>query len=269
MARRIGLITDIHSGPDIDTRLGTAAFPLLDKFVETMSQRFRPDLIVDLGDRINDVNVNEDTQRIQKVRSCLESIGVPIFFLYGNHDLVNTDQGKMRKLLGKQSDFESVDFMGYHFIFLNTQDPTFGGVGGTISEDQLHWLEDDLDKCVGPAVIFSHHPLDEQKISSHWFFGKHPEFALAVNREQARTLFTRSQKVRAVFNGHMHWNNVEVIDGIPYVTVESLVDGGLTDGNPAGGFTELVFEENGRIELEVRGKLPMSFTYPLKKIPGK
>lgn len=262
MALRIGLITDIHSGPDVDTRLGTAAFPLLDMFVEQMLQRFRPDLIVDLGDRINDVDVIGDTERIQQVRSRLESIGVPILFLHGNHDLINIDKGKMRELLGKKSDYESIDYLGYHIILLNTQDPTFGGVGGTISEDQLGWLKEDLDKCEGPVVVFSHHPLDEQEFNSHWFFGEHPEFALAVNREYSRSLFTHSQKVRAVFNGHMHWNNIEIIDGIPYATIESLVDGGLTGGRPAGGFAELVLEENGNIALEVRGELPMSFSYP-------
>lgn len=262
MALRIGLITDIHSGPDMDTRLGTAAPSFLEKFAARMSKKFRPDLIVDLGDRINDVNVSEDIDRIQKVREKLESIGVPVFFLYGNHDLINIDKEKMRKLLGKKSDYEAIDYRGYHFILLDSQDPTFGGVGGTISEEQLSWLESDLKKCSNQVIIFSHHPLDEQTFASHWFFGTHPEFALAKNREHARTLFAQSKKVKAIFNGHMHWNNVETIDGIPYVTIESLVDGGLTDGHPCGCFTELVLEKDGDFSLNVRGDLPMSFSYP-------
>jgi len=259
---RIGLITDIHSGPDMDTRLGSAAFPLLDRFVKEMSRRFRPDLIVDLGDRINDVSASEDVERIGRVKSRLESVGVPVLFLHGNHDLINIDKRQMRELLGKKSDYESMDFMGYHLVLLNTQDPTFGGVGGTISEDQLRWLDEDLDRCTGPVLIFSHHPLDEQKFDSHWFFAKHPDFALAVNRERSRALFARSGKVKAVFNGHMHWNNVEVIDGIPYITIGSLVDGGLTDGRPASAFAEVTLDEGVRVSVEVRGELPMSFSYP-------
>jgi len=35
-----------------------------------------------------------------------------------------------------------------------------------------------------------------------------------------------------VFNGHMHWNHMEVIDNVPYITVGSLVCCGLTGGPP-------------------------------------
>jgi hypothetical protein len=30
--------------------------------------------------------------------------------------------------------------------------------------------------------------------------------------------------VRAVFNGHLHWNHLDVVGGVPYVTVQSLVE---------------------------------------------
>ena len=51
MPLRIGLITDIHHGPDVDVRLGSAAPELLEKFTRRMRNDFHPDLIVDLGDR--------------------------------------------------------------------------------------------------------------------------------------------------------------------------------------------------------------------------
>ena len=262
MSLRIGLVTDIHSGPDMDTRLGSTAFPLLDRFVEEMARRFKPDLVVDLGDRINDVEAREDTERIRKVRSRLESIGVPALFLYGNHDLINVGPAEQQRLLGKRGDYESLDFRGVHLILLNSQDPTFGGVGGTLSDVQLEWLEADLRNGEGPVVVFCHHPLNEQDVTPHWYFRDHPDFALAVNRERARTLLTRSRRVKAVFHGHMHWNHTAVIDGIPYITVESLVCCGMTNGQPAGAFTEVIVEETGRVQVEVRGALPMTFTHP-------
>lgn len=111
-------------------------------------------------------------------------------------------------------------------------------------------------------VVFCHHPLDEQDSSPHWYFRTHPTHALAVNGEGGRALFASSGRVRAVVSGHMHWNHTEVIEGIPYTTVESLVDCGLTHGQPAGGFSEVLLEEGGRVEVRVRGGLPMEFTYP-------
>lgn len=262
MALRIGLITDIHCGPDMDTRLGSRAISLLRRFEEEMARRFRPELIVDLGDRINDVDPRSDRERIVEVRKRLEAVGVPVLSLYGNHDLINVGPAEQRGLLGKQGDFESRDFQGFHLILLNSQDPTFEGVGGTLSEDQLQWLEADLAAGTGPVVVFCHHPLDEQDSRPHWYFKTHPDHALAVNRERARTLFARSGRVRAVFSGHMHWNHTEVIDGIPYITVHSLVDCSLTAGRAAGGFSELLLEEGARVEVTVRGGLPMAFAHP-------
>ncbi|MBI2455908.1 MAG: metallophosphoesterase [candidate division NC10 bacterium] len=127
MTLRIGIITDIHCGPDMDTRLGSTALPLLDTFAEEMTRRFKPNLIVDLGDRINDVAAGQDAERILTIRSRLESVGVPVLFLYGNHDLINVGPAEQQRLLGKKADYESLDFRGFHLILLNSQDPTFGG----------------------------------------------------------------------------------------------------------------------------------------------
>lgn len=260
MALRIGLVTDIHHGPDMDTRIGSASLRLLDLFVEEMAGRFRPDLVVDLGDRINDVDPGADAERLREVRSRLEAVGVPVLFAYGNHDLVNVPAAEARAILGKRGDHESLDVGPFHLVVLNSQDPTFEGVGGTLSDPQLDWLEDDLARTGRPVVVFSHHPLDEQESRSHWYFAHHPTHALAVNRERARRLFRRSGRVRAVFNGHMHWNHVDVIDGIPYVTVMSLVDASVTDG-PAGCYAEIALDEAGPIEVKVRGNLPMGFAW--------
>jgi 3',5'-cyclic-AMP phosphodiesterase len=260
MALRIGVVTDIHNGPDMDTRIGSVAIPMLERFVAAM-HRFKPDVIVDLGDRINDVSVDEDRTRIQAVRDRLASVGAPVLFLYGNHDLINVKPEEQRRILGKKGDYESVDLKGFHLILLNSQDPTFGGVGGTLSTKQLNWLEEDLRTSQGPVLVFCHHPLNEQDFSEHWYFGNHADYALVVNRERARKLLVASGRVRAAFHGHMHWNHVTVSEGVAYVTVESLICNGLTGGPPAGCFAEVVAEEHGPLRAVVRGALPMTFVY--------
>ena len=80
MPLRIGLITDIHHGPDVDVRLGSAAPELLEKFTRRMRNDFHPDLIVDLGDRINDTDLDADKRRLGDVRRMLEAAGVPILY---------------------------------------------------------------------------------------------------------------------------------------------------------------------------------------------
>jgi hypothetical protein len=222
MALEIGVVTDIHCGPDMDTRLGTKALGLLEGFAREMKERFKPDIIVDMGDRINDVSVEDDLRRIQEVETCLRSVGVPVLSIYGNYDLVNVPMGKQASTRGKRSGVESVDFHGFHLVLLNSQDPTFGGVGGTLSQPQLSWLEEDLKRTTQPTLVFCHHPLDEQDSYFHWYFRSRPDFALAVNRGRARELFSQSGKVLAAFHGHMHWNHTSIIDGVTYVTMGAL-----------------------------------------------
>ncbi len=260
MALKIGLVTDIHNGPDMDTRIGSQAIPMLTRFVAAM-RRFQPDIIIDLGDRINDVSVAEDRARIQAVRDHLTSVGVPVLFLYGNHDLINVKPEEQRRILAKKGDYESLDCKGFHLILLNSQDPTIEGVGGTISETQIGWLQEDLRTSVGPTLVFCHHPLNEQDSRGHWYFGDHQRYALAVNRERARALLERSARVRAIFHGHMHWNHVSVSNGMAYITVESLICNGLTGGPPAGCFAEVVAELQGAVRVDVKGALPMTFVY--------
>ena len=50
-------------------------------------------------------------------------------------------------------------------------------------------------------------------------------------RRAPADLRAESGRVRAVFNGHLHWNHLDVIAGIPYVTVQSLIEN-LDDDAP-------------------------------------
>ena len=260
MALRIGLVTDIHHGPDIDVRTGSAARQLLGRFTARMREQFHPDLVLDLGDRINDVDVAADRAGLRAVREMLEAAGRPVVYAWGNHDLINVPPAEARAIMGKRGDHESLDAHGYHLVVLNSQDPTIEHIGGTLSPAQLDWLEEDLRRTTRPTVVFCHHPLDEQDPARHRYFADHPDHALARNRERARRIIAASGRVRAVFNGHMHLNTVEVIDGIPYVTVMSLVDSALTNG-PSGCFAEIVLADGGALEVKIRGQLSMAVAF--------
>ena len=260
MALRIGLVTDIHHGPDTDVRVGSAAPELLAVFARRMREEFRPALIVDMGDRINDTEAAADKARLAEVRGMLERAGVPVLYAWGNHDLINVKPAEGRAILGKHGDFETRDVAGHHLVVLNSQDPTIEQIGGTLSDGQLDWLEDDLKQGTSPTLIFCHHPLDEQDPSRHWYFRHHHDHARCHNRARARAVLAASGRVRAVFNGHMHLNTVEVIDGIPYVTLMSLVDSGITDG-PSGCYGEISISDVGAIEVNIRGKLSLAVTF--------
>ena len=64
----------------------------------------------------------------------------------------------------------------------------------------------------------------------------------------------RQHGVRAVFNGHLHWNHLDVIDGIPYVTLQSLIENVDEDApGRAAAAHAVVRLSPGRIVVEVEG----------------
>ena len=67
-------------------------------------------------------------------------------------------------------------------------------------------------------------------------------------------MHSRHGDVRAVFNGHLHWNHLDVIAGIPYVTVQSLIENLDDDapGRPAAAHA-LVRVSKKRIVVEIEG----------------
>src|SRR5437762_13660563 len=114
MPLRIGLITDIHHGPDVDVRLGSAAPELLEKFTRRMRHDFHPDLIVVLADRINDTDLDADKRRLGDVRRMLEAAGVAVLYAWANDDLLNVSPPDERAILGKKADYESHEIGHYH-----------------------------------------------------------------------------------------------------------------------------------------------------------
>jgi hypothetical protein len=83
-----------------------------------------------------------------------------------------------------------------------------------------------------------HHPASDQDLTGNRWFEKFPHICRVAERKKLRKVIEASGKVRAVFNGHVHWNHFDLIAGIPYVTVQSLIENLDDDapGRPARAF---------------------------------
>jgi Icc protein len=257
---KLAVIADVHCGPDTSILLGSQAPVLLEAFAGAM-RRFRPDLIIELGDRINDVAAGQDRQRSVWVRRRLLEVGVPVLHALGNHDVANLSKVELTEALGKQAPYEYTDLDGVRLVVLDSQDPTFEGTGGGVGPDQQAWLARVLADTRLPALVFCHHPLDEQALTDHWYFASRPAHAFVRERDAVRGILERSGRVRAVFAGHLHWTRLTALAGIPYVTIASLVDTALSDGKPPGSFAMVTVEAEG-ITVEVAGLLPARFHLP-------
>ena len=119
---RLCLVADIHQGPDHLTKIGSQAPNLLQAFLEH-AHLFRPDLIIDLGDRISDRSPEEDQAHLALVREAFRLCDRPRAHLLGNHDLVNLSPGENAAFLETEVDHRILELGGWRLSSVKT---TFG-----------------------------------------------------------------------------------------------------------------------------------------------
>ncbi|HVY30472.1 MAG TPA: metallophosphoesterase [Polyangiaceae bacterium] len=232
---RFALISDVHLGPQAShqgklRKLTHQSEELVMGFVRRMRDEVNPDLIINLGDVIEDESAEKDRERYGHFVSMLREIGKPVLHVAGNHDTINLTCEELCTLWGTESNvMYSRDVEGVHFAVLRTIEHR--GERIELPAEQIAWLRDDLAKATLPCVVLMHHPASEMRLEGNRWFEKRPNLCRVVERRAVREVIEKSGKVLAVFNGHVHWNHFDVIAGIPYITLQSLIEN-LDDDAP-------------------------------------
>jgi 3',5'-cyclic AMP phosphodiesterase CpdA len=256
----IGLVTDLHFGPEArfagKLRKLTAQAPsLLRAFVERMNHEVRPDVVVNLGDDLEDEGLEADRARYREVMDILGGLEAPVLHVAGNHDTVHLSPEDLVALWGKPAGsalYYARDIGGYHLVVLHTQEVK--DVSVSIDEAQLAWLAEDLAAANGPVIVLMHHSAADQHLAGNRWFSVAPHICLVRERARLRQVLEASGKVLAVFNGHLHWNHLDVIGSIPYVTLQSLIENLDDDapGRPAAAHAVVRITPR-RLLVEVEG----------------
>ncbi|MCL5977709.1 MAG: metallophosphoesterase [Nitrospirae bacterium] len=202
-----------------------------------------PSLIISTGDAYYGYggSMQRFKNEIDYFLSKVKGLDIPFFNTIGNHEVAGDSEraSYAEKRFGRL--YGSFDFGNSHFIILNTDEV---GKEGTISGEQLKWLEKDLEtnKNAENIFVFMHRPMfsvtDPELIAGKSFKDR-------GNRDYLHSLFNR-YKVKAVFAGHEHIFSDTVKDGVRY-----LITGGA--GSPlyqppakGGFFHYLIVKINGR-----------------------
>jgi Icc protein len=262
----IGIITDLHFGPEARyggklRKLSQKAGDLTRDFVREMNTGIEPDLVVNLGDDIEDESREADLARYGECQAILRGLRAPLVNVAGNHDLIHMNRDDLNRFWGRSGPlFYSLDVGAWHFVILHTLEKT--GVEIRVPEAQKQWLVADLAATDRPAIVLMHHSASEQSLDdSRWWPGR-SHLALVKERAEIRRIFEESGRVRAVFNGHLHWNHLDVIGAIPYVTVQSLIEN-VDDDAPgrAAAAHAVVRLYDRRIVVRVRGNDPARYQF--------
>jgi len=156
----------------------------------------KPDLVLHTGDV---THLSKDAQ-FDDARQILSGLGVPVFFVPGEHDMLDEGQGKAflaHHGQGTQgTGWQSFDHNGVHFVGLNNVTDLKPGGMAHIGEEQLAWLAKDLGglSASTPIVVFAHIPL--WTVYEDWGWG-------TDDSAQALSLLKPFGSV-TVFNGHIH-----------------------------------------------------------------
>lgn len=209
---RFAAFTDLHYDhiPDGDRRLEELVLDL---------KKQELDFIISLGDLCYPIEEN------RKVPDKLENLGVPVYYIMGNHDCDRYSKEYVIKFLKMKGEYYSFVIGRTKFIVLNACYIRSNGsccsyykrkydrtkdIYPLIPDEEVNWLEGEMQDKTVSYVIFSHHSLAND----------FKQRGIA-NRADIRKLF-QGRNVLFCMNGHDHGDDCKVIEGIAYYTLNSM-----------------------------------------------
>ncbi len=263
MPLKLALVTDLHFGPEarFEGKLRKLSHRAPELLAGVLAQiaAARPDALVNLGDDIEDESPAADLARYRDCQAMLRGAPCPLINVAGNHDTARLTHDDLNAAWQRRGPLHySLDMHGVHLIVLHTVERK--DVDIRIDPGQLEWLRDDLAHTPLPTIVLMHHSASEQLLDDARWFHAAPHLALVHDRAALRSILRESGKVRAVFNGHVHRNHLDVIDGIPYITLQSLIENLDDDapGRPAATWTLATLDEH-RLVVRVHGNDPARY----------
>lgn len=245
---RIALATDSHFAvkEDLEDKCYSDALLKMEEFVKTVNP-LESDFAIHLGDfKDEDLVPNEKStlEYLKKMEREFSKFNGPRFHCLGNHDLDSITKKQFLEIAensvsGPDSRIESLsgyyafDLKSIRFVVLDANyDQTgtdhFFRKGGDwqkpfIPAKQSEWLKNVLDSSPYPCVLFIHHPLYAYVKNGHSYH--------VVNHLEIRAILESSEKVLAVFNGHMHEEMFHELNGIRYFALNSMLEGTFVQRN--------------------------------------
>lgn len=245
MKESFAFVTDIHYGFDHANKKGSHAPRLIDRYVG-VANRSRVDFAVDNGDRVIQKDRTTDLFYLTKLKEHFNKLAMPKYSVDGNHDRKNLSAADNCLTLDVPPDSYFVDVNGFRNIFWTPSVLITPHQGLKITQPQMDWLKDALDTAPGPCVLFSHVPLDNSA-DDNLAAMRHdirPFLSFYPEAEQVRELLENSGKVILCMAGHRHRNRHREINGIHYITHQSLVQVDAGHTRPRGAFSIVKIDDS-------------------------
>lgn len=235
---KIAVIADIHHGEDVYTKKSSAALGLLAEFSRFVAE-VRPDIVIDLGDRISDRDRATDLVLEREVAEAFRSVAAPRFHLCGNHDRDFLEVEDNEALLGQSLRHEIVDLGAWTLVLWRADTrirrlPT--GAQFHLDDADLAWLSATIAAADKPLVVATHVPLAGQSHISNYYFERNLGIASYPGVQRVHAALRAAKAPMLCLAGHVHWNSLTFVDAIPHITLQSLTETCTTPGEPAAAW---------------------------------
>ncbi len=224
------------------TKKGSAALPLINEFARFVAEA-RPDLVLDLGDRISDQDHDHDLMLEREVAEAFRPISAPLYHLCGNHDVAFLSVAENAAMLGRSLTHETLDVAGWRLVFWRADSFVRRPGGFVLMESDLLWLSEVVRIADRPLAIMSHVPVSGHAQTSNYYFERNPGLATYPGAERARAVLRMARVPVLWLSGHVHWNTLTQVDGIPHLTLQSLTESFTTFPAPAAAWALLQLDD--------------------------
>lgn len=171
------------------------------------------DLYVSVGDLTNFGLEDEVTEIFQLIHE----MDKPFIHVIGNHDAYGLPKNKLLELTSQER-YQSIEHDHAKLIFLDTaKEQDFNHWGGTVDEEQLHWLTEQL-KTDKPAIVFAHHPVYNTTQNSE-------KDCLSVDPNiPLQQILNSKSGINLYVNGHNHYNSIHEDSHWTYLQIAAVLD---------------------------------------------
>ena len=253
-------MTDIHLKPE-----SLEAFEMVIDTVNKMDI----DFVLTGGDMVYDVlrgNKAKSDSLFELYKESTAKINAPVYNCIGNHELFGIYEesvedslhpdykcGMYERHLGRT--YYSFDHKGWHFIVLNSIEEENKRYVGSISEDQLIWLKEDLSKISAetPIAITLHIPLVSAIRQIHPKPSNSGGYKGLRNQDKLMDI-VNDYNLKLVLQGHLHWlEDINVMGKTRYIT------GGAVAGRPS--WKGKRHGEEGFLKINISGEKEIAWDF--------
>lgn len=238
-----GLISGSDIGPVFRSEPDEAPYPeVMNRGAVAEMVERDPAAVVVKGDLTSNGTVAE----YDAFRSVYEpAFGDRLMVVRGNHE-------SYHRATFASDPWQLRDLPGVRLAVLDTS--IDGGVAGTLTDDQLDWLDTVTAESDRPVLVFGHHPLGDR----FSFEASDRDFGIDVDvSDRLIELAGRRPRFAGYFAGHTHRNRVRHFDGsnqVPWVEVACVKD-------YPGAWAEYRVYEGNIVQIMHRVSTPEALTW--------